>query len=75
MARAARGEAAGGQIVNRGRRTTDLATLRRVRAALLADLGGTMPATPSEPETSRAVLERRTLTPLKPLRHIRGAVQ
>ena len=65
--------AAGGQAVNRDRRTADLVTLRRVRAALLADLGGSMPARPPEPETgSREGMERRTFTPL---RHARGSWQ
>ncbi|HXL94264.1 MAG TPA: hypothetical protein VN969_35480 [Streptosporangiaceae bacterium] len=51
---------------------TDPATLRRVHAALLGQLGGTLPALPVQeggPAYPAGYLERRTFTPL---RHVRG---
>lgn len=54
------------------RSTTDPATLQRVIAALLAQLGGSLPAVPTHESPIRTgdFLERRTVTPLQ---HMSGS--
>lgn len=72
MTGAATGEAAGGQAALAAASTNNLETLRRVRGALLGQLGGDMPGRPPEPECRpRTALDRRSCTPLGPLEHVR----
>jgi hypothetical protein len=60
MGRAAGEEAAGGQVRYAG----DLATMERVRTALLRHLGGTMPEAPPPQIGPSGYMDRRTVTPL-----------
>jgi hypothetical protein len=68
MGRAAQVEAAGGQAAPAARRTPDLATLERVHAALLGQLGGTLPSAPVPVLGPAGYMARRT-----PGRHRRNA--
>ena len=67
MERAAQAEAAGGQAALAARRRPDPATMERVRAALLYQLGGTMPAEPATVPGPPCHMDRRTVTPLAPV--------
>jgi hypothetical protein len=63
MDRAAGNGAAGGQTVTAARTSTDRATLERVRAALLCQLGGTVPAAPAPRLGPAGYMDRRAVTP------------
>jgi hypothetical protein len=68
MGRAAGKEAAGGQAALAGDCATDPVTLARVAAALLRQLGGTMPV-PTAPALGPSIyLDRRTVTLLTRIR-------
>jgi hypothetical protein len=74
MERTAGGDAAGGRVAKAATTQSwaaDLATLHRVRTALLTQLGGALPvaARHEPPDRPGDYLERRTFTPL---RHVRG---
>jgi hypothetical protein len=64
MGRAAQIEAAGGQAALAARTAPDLAIMDRVRAALLGQLGGTMPPRAAGVPGPPCHMDRRTVTPL-----------
>jgi hypothetical protein len=65
MGMAAGDGAAGGQAALAARTSVDPATLGRVRAALLGQLGGALPVVPLQPAVSACYLDRRTVTLLR----------
>jgi len=68
MDRAAGDGAAGGRSAFAARGATDPATLERVHAALLGQLGGTMPSAVPPAIGPSGYLDQRTATPMSHLR-------